>query len=453
MSASNASLRPSGPRDHGDAPAVAGRQQRIARIADDQQQLPLSVSPPLSVDAAPPAPARSGSGVHLEIHGELSEAAREWKAFEHYADRTVFQCFDWLAAWQRCIGAPRGTVPAIVLGRDGDGQLLFILPLAIERRRLTRRLARLTWLGSELCDYNAPLLAENFSDRMSAERFVLAWRDIVALLRADPRFRFDLIDLQKMPEAVGTQRNPFLDLAAFDFQVLPHPSGAYVANLGRDWEQFYAAKRSSQTRKKERKQLKHLAEHGEVRFVDVQDRDDIAATLATLIGQKSRAFARMGVEDLFARPGHREFFIAIATDPGMREVIQVSRLDVGATTAATSVGLKFRDCYYLILSSYDDGHLSRFGPGRAHLHELLRNAIGCGLARFDFTVGDEPYKRDWSDTELALYDHLAAVTLRGWLVTALASAFRRTKRFIKQSPTLWPVFSKARALVGLLSKR
>ena len=197
--------------------------------------------------------------------------------------------------------------------------------------------------------------------------------------------------------------------------MLAHPSGAYVANLGRDWEEFYTAKRSSQTRKKERKQLKHLAEHGEVRFVEVQDRDDIAATLATLMSQKSRAFARMGVEDFFARPGYREFFGTIATDPGVRELIHVSRLDVGATTAATSVGLKFRDCYYLILSSYDDGDLSRFGPGRAHLHELLRNAIERGLARFDFTVGDEAYKRDWSDTELALYDHLAAVTLRGWL--------------------------------------
>jgi CelD/BcsL family acetyltransferase involved in cellulose biosynthesis len=450
MSASNASLRPSGHHDDGGTPDVAGPQPRIARIVDDQQELPLSVSPPLSVATAPPAQRRSSSGIHLEIHDELRDVEQEWKAFEQHADRTVFQSFDWLAAWQRCIGARHGATPAIVLGRDGDGQVLFILPLAIERHRYARRLS---WLASPLCDYNAPLLAEYFSDRVSAERFVLAWRDIVALLRADPRFSFDLIDLQKMPEAVGAQRNPFLDLAAFGFQVLPHPSGAYVANLGRDWEAFYAAKRSSSTRKKERKQLKHLAEHGEVRFVEVEDRDDIAATLATLMSQKSRAFARMGVEDLFARPGYREFFVAVATDPGMRGVIHVSRLDAGATTVATNVGLKFRDCYYLILSSYDDGELSRFGPGRAHLHELLRNAIAGGFARFDFTVGDEPYKRDWSDTELALYDHLAAVTFRGWLVMALTSAFRRTKRFIKQSPTLWPVFSRARAFAGLLSKR
>ena len=172
-----------------------------------------------------------------------------------------------------------------------------------------------------------------------------------------------------------------------------------------------------------------------------------------MISQKSRSFARMGVDDLFARPGYREFFLDVATDLNVRALAHVSRLDVGATTAATNLGLRFRDCYYLVLSSYHDGEFSRFGPGRAHLNELIRHAIERGFARFDFTVGDEPYKRDWSDTELRLHDYLAAVTLRGALVVALTSAYRRTKRVIKQSPTLWRAFSKARVLAGSLSPR
>src|SRR6185295_1319791 len=219
------------------------------------------------------------------------------------------------------------------------------------------------------------------------------------LLRSDRRLRFDLIDLQKMPEQIGAQRNPFLDLP-----VLAHPSGAYVATLGSDWDEFYAAKRSSSTRKRERRQFKHLAEHGEIRFVDVEERDDIARTLDTLLDQKSRAFARMGVRNMFARPGYREFYLDVATD-----------LNVRALPAAANLGLRFRNSYYLVLSSYHDGEIARFGPGRAHLHELLRRAIERGFERFDFTVGDEPYKLDWSDTELRLHDYLAGASLRGWL--------------------------------------
>jgi CelD/BcsL family acetyltransferase involved in cellulose biosynthesis len=407
--------------------------------AREPQELPLSSSPPLGASAPQALQYRSRSGLALAIHDRLDELGAEWRAFERRADRTVFQSFDWLATWQRHIGAPRGTVPAIVLGREEDEELLFIL-LAVETNG---RVRRLTWLGAQLCDYNAPLLAEQFSDRVSAERFLLAWRDVIEVLRAEARWRFDLIDLQKMPDCIGEQRNPFLDLAP-----CAHPSGAYVAHLGSAWDAFYAAKRSAATRKRERRQLRQLAEHGALRFVEVETEEEVARTLATLMAQKSRSFARMGVEDVLARPGHREFFLAIAMDPAMRELVHLSQIDVGDHIAAVSVGLKYRDCYYLILSSYDDGELSRFGPGRAHLHELLRYAIGGGFARFDFTVGDEPYKRDWCDAELKLHDLITAVTASGWLMVALTMPFRRVKRFIKQSPGLWRAFSKARALAG-----
>ncbi len=404
--------------------------------AERTRDLPLSESPPLAV-------IEPGSTVALELRDNLAGLKDEWKAFERTADCTVFQSFDWLAKWQQHIGTPRGTLPAIVVGRDACGEILFILPLAIETHGPVRRL---TWLGSELCDYNAPLLAPHFSSRI--RDFTVAWNDILRLLRTDARSRFDFVDLQKMAETVGSQHNPFLSL-----DVLANASSAHVATLGSNWDEFYKAKRSSQTRKKERKQLKHLAEIGEVRFIDLEDANEIARTLETLMVQKSRTFARMGVEDLFARPGYRAFYLDVTTDPEARALIHVSRLDVGTTIAAANLGLSFRGCYYLVLSSYDDGEVMRFGPGRAHLHELLRHAMERGYRTFDFTIGDEPYKRDWADIVVRLYDHLHAVTLRGAIVVAAMKAFRRTKRLIKQTPVLWHAYSKARTLGRFPARR
>jgi CelD/BcsL family acetyltransferase involved in cellulose biosynthesis len=412
------------------------REQILPAQPSRTERLRWTSSAPIAADDLRTPESKSRAAIALQVCSDLGEIEPEWRTFERRADCTAFQSFDWVATWQRHIGTRNGTVPAVVLGRGGDGQLLFILQLAVETRGPVRRL---TWLGSELCDYNAPLLAENFSRQVGVDQFVPLWRDIIALLASKSRFGFDLVDLQKMPELVGRQRNPFLSLP-----VRANPSGAYVANLGDNWDQFYADKRSSATRKRERRQLKHLAEQGDIRFVDVQD--DIAHTLETLIEQKSRSFARMGVEDLFARPGYREFYRDIAANSAARELTHVSRLDVGSTIAAVNLGLRFRDCYYLVLSSYHDGEISRLGPGRAHLHELLRHAIDRGFRRFDFTIGDEPYKRDWADTEVRLYDHLASVTLRGQLVVTLTAAYRRLKRFIKQTPVLWHAFSKVRAM-------
>jgi hypothetical protein len=58
----------------------------------------------------------------------------------------------------------------------------------------------------------------------------------------------------------------------------------------------------------------------------------------------------MGVDDPFLRPGHREFFLAMANDPAMNERIHVSRLDVGTQIATASIGLTYRDCYSLFLA-------------------------------------------------------------------------------------------------------
>ncbi len=178
----------------------------------------------------------------------------------------------------------------------------------------------------------------------------------------------------------------------------------------------------------------------------------IAGTLDTLMAQKANSFARMGVANLFAKPGHAEFYRALATDPATRPMVHVSRLDVGATPAAINLGLIWRGRYYHLLASYDDGEVSRFGPGAAHLHDLMQSAIERGLKVFDFTIGDERYKRDWCDTELKLYDFIAAVNWRGALAAAPMLAKQRLKRWIKQTPILWALASRLREFAGRLRR-
>jgi CelD/BcsL family acetyltransferase involved in cellulose biosynthesis len=161
----------------------------------------------------------------------------------------------------------------------------------------------------------------------------------------------------------------------------------------------------------------------------------------------------MGVGNLFARPGYREFFFDIATNPKTRHLTHVSRLDVGASTVATNLGLKFGDCYYHVLASYDrESEIAKYGPGAAHLHDLMRYAIGLGYRKFDFSVGDERYKYEWCDSELKLFDYTSAETLRGACMAVPVTAARTLKRKIKQNPALWRAFRKARAFVGSMRK-
>jgi CelD/BcsL family acetyltransferase involved in cellulose biosynthesis len=242
-----------------------------------------------------------------------------------------------------------------------------------------------------------------------------------------------------MPENVGQQANPFLTLPN-----TLNPSGAYLVNLGTDWETFYTAKRSSSTRRRDRTKRKRLTDFGAISFTTPTTEADLRQNLAVLLEQKGAAFAAMGVNNFLARPDVRDFFFDLATSPATRDFVHVSHLDVGSDMAATNLGLVFRGVYYHVLASYDAGPASKFGPGAAHLHELMSYAMQRGCRAFDFTIGDERYKREWSDVTIKLYDHRCAVTLRGYLAGLPGLALSEAKRIIKQSPVLWPIALKVR---------
>src|SRR4051812_7284204 len=189
-------------------------------------------------------PVAAASNVRLAVHESLATLEQDWRTFEQLADGTVFQSYDWLSLWQRHIGSLSGVAPAVVTGRDGRGQLLFLLPLAVATRGFARRL---TWLGTDLCDYNGPLLAADFSARVAPADFTRLWSETLGRLRSHPRLRFDVVDLDKMQDMVGAQKNPFAALGLW-----PHADNAYRTHLSGNWETFYTEKRSSATRRRDR---------------------------------------------------------------------------------------------------------------------------------------------------------------------------------------------------------
>jgi D-aspartate ligase len=379
----------------------------------------------------------------LRIYDDLAAIEDEWRAFERVADCTAFQTFDWLATWYRNVGRRAAAHPAIAVGRYNEGEIAFILPLCVVAEHMARRLC---WLGQDLCDYNAPLLARDFSQRVSPDRFLATWRDLQQQMQCDPLLRYDWIEFEKMPQKVGSQANPFTYLG-----VTPNASGVHLTHLGDDWEKFYVAKRSSATRRRDRAKRRHMSEFGEIRFLTASDADDARRTLEVLMEQKSRAFARKGIADIFARPGYREFYRELASNPKTRHLVHISRVEIGATCAAVNLGIVFGDCYYHVLASFADNDVAHYGPGALHLRELMAHAIKLKLERFDFTIGDEPYKLEWSDTDLKLYDYAATASWRGLPAHWSSIARRRIKRFIKQTPLLWRLASQVRTAIGALS--
>jgi len=385
---------------------------------------------PPQAEAAARLPAAAGA-LLMSVHTDLGDVEQLWRAFERYADCSAFQTFDWLSIWQEQVGRLNGVAPRIVVGHAANGALAFIAPLAIARKPTHKELV---WLGSDLNDCNAPLLAPGFAQRSDAVADL--WPRIRDAIRACPDSDFDVIRLEKMPAAVGAQANPFAALGT-----ALHPSGYYATPLAPDWDTFYTAKRSSATRRRDRTKRNRLGDFGAVAFSSLPSGAAAVAALDVLVAQKSATFAARGIPNFFAKPGYLAFYRALASNPRTSELVHVSELRVGNEVAAVSFCLIFAGRYYYLLSSYTDAEMARFGPGAVHLHELMRYAIGKGVGVFDFTIGDETYKRDWCDEGEKLFDYIAVAGWRGALAVMPMRFARHAKRTIKQTPALWAAFT------------
>ncbi len=389
-------------------------------------------------------PWRNTPEVLLSVHDDLDSLKLIWSALEANGDCTVFQTFAFLSTWVAHIGRATGAMPCVVVGWDaedagaGEGPL-FILPLV---RQQTAFGTKLIWMGAGVSDYQGPLLSKNFALRVRPGQFKGLWRQIREALPPH-----DVVELLAMPAKIGTQANPFMELG----NTTQHASSAHMTCLKPTWDEFYEAKRSSGSKKRDRQKRRKLDEFGVTEQVVLQDKAEIIETVDTLIAQKSAAFARMGVANMFGKLGMRDFYVALATDDVASGLVEVSRLEVGGQIAAANWGLSFGGRFYYVLTAYDEqSEFAKRGPGIVQLMELMRHATETGHTEFDFTVGDEGYKSDWCEIETLLYDHIEAASVRGLLIRLPRTTFLKVKRFIKQTPVLWQAFTRLRAATGNL---
>ena len=380
---------------------------------------------------------RDSPSVQLTFHQNISEIKDLWLKLQTEGDCYAFQSYEWLSTWQECIGGQLGFEPAIVIGRSSAGAVLFILPLAIVRSAFVHRL---TWLGTPLADYNAPILSKDFRKHIASGQFKALWHEILQILPS-----FDVSDLSKQPEMVSGQRNPMLELSHS-----VNASGAHSVSLVPDFDALYAVKKSKSGRSRERKRERKLAEVGPIDFLVHEDVGEIDACINRLIEMKTKSFAAMGVANVFEQNGNDDFYRKLATQEDTRHITQVTELRVNDECQATNWGIVFKGRYYYVMASYVQNELSRYAPGTLQLNKIIKWAAENNIDVFDFTIGDERYKLSWADNSIDLHDHLSANSLLGLIFVAPHLLQRKMKRFIKQTPALWELYRKGRAKVASL---
>lgn len=286
-------------------------------------------------------------------------------------------------------------------------------PLVLSRRNIGYRLQN---IGQEISDYAMPHIQMEYIGDADAV--------FSAMLAAIWQIRGKYAYLQWQQFLLPAQARIPAHLNAGPSRLDGWTAGIarenYYIECGpflRDADAWFSQRLSRNMRKNLRHEHNVLKRHGDPVLHAMEDLNSISS-----MRQAYMAWYRYGDQD---SPERRQkldiwwsFFEALAGG-----ILDASRLDVGGVCVSLIFGFRRNDEYDLFSLAFSPeyAHLS---PGKQHLVMVIQREIERGTKRFNFMVGDEPYKRQLSTDSYLTWDikhtHLRSLSaVMPWIKTYL----------------------------------
>jgi CelD/BcsL family acetyltransferase involved in cellulose biosynthesis len=329
---------------------------------------------------------------------------------------TLFQSELWLATWYETFTA-RGNADAVIIGIEDrvSGNLVMVLPLC---RVMENGLETICFADFGLADYNAPLLHPEFDpDRFGADKLMTA---ICKVLPAA-----DLLKFEKMPAQINGKKNPLISHPSAHKSNLCH----YGIEVPKSWNEYWTSLKRS-FRKDQRRRWRVLHKKGEVSFVWCKNAREVDSLFAILTRQQRRRLDGLGLPYLLADPDMKDFYRQIIRNGCTDGPVIFTALLVDDKPVATLCGFGDGTRYAMTISGYESEEWSKCSPGRLLTERTMQILHKQGYSYFDFTIGDEPYKKYFAKENGPLHELVHTLSWK-----ALPRyAWLKTKALQRQSP-------------------
>ena len=374
-------------------------------------------------------PASASLGGRHDVAGTVLGSYREFAA---RSTRASAQSPAWVEAWSAAVG---GDLAIATVTRDGAPALM--LPLEIVARG-PFRIAR--FMGGSHANGNFAPLGDHGAGTDPAD-IVAALGATVAAARPD----IDLILLERQMPALDGRANPFLAAPRCE-----SPNIALAASLEGGFEALLARFNGKRKLKKRRAQTRKFEAAGGVRRFQARTPGEIERCLQAFLEMKHERFRRMGVEDVFAAAEIRAFLAALfAGEAGKaRPEFVLDALEVGDRLRSVTGSSQHGRRVVCEFGAISEDELTATSPGDYLAFANIEQACREGNAIYDFSVGDEPYKRSWCDIEIRQFDAFVPLTAKGRVLSVADRGLVAAKRLVKQNPALWTFAKRARAALG-----
>lgn len=319
----------------------------------------------------------------------LDALERAWNALEEQDNESfVTLRHGWCrAAWDR-VGAPNGRRLHIVVGREGD-DVVFIWPLVVYRQGV---LVRARPLGPEVAEYSSVLVRR---DAAARERIDDAWTFVRGALRAD-QLLIPFVPSGSLLHEVVERSEPVRRSDRTTMSSATPPTSDSPAYL----EKFDSASIDRRRRK--------LARRGSLAYERVNDPARRNEIIQWTVREKARWLERTGGRPMWLSADCYADFLC---DASADEHVGVFALTLDGRPLAAAVARIDARRFESFLSAYDEAY-KNFSVGQILRIENMQWAFARGL-EYDLRVGEQEYKREWTNRRGIAVSYNVALTWRG----------------------------------------
>jgi CelD/BcsL family acetyltransferase involved in cellulose biosynthesis len=348
-------------------------------------------------------------------------------------DANVQLTHEWLSSCWEIFGDNRRL--SLMTVTDGE-RIMGIAPFTVATVASTAglRLKKLTFVGDGLTDYHDLLIANERREEVLRVLFKFVingekeW-DVIHFRNV----RGDSPNLSMLRGILGG--------TPFTFVETINTRSPYIS-INCNWADYYGAL-GKNIRSDVRRRLNHLARMGKAEFVRLHEVDDVPDTLGMIKEIHVKCRRARGEISWYTNENRFRFASLILKRFSERKWLDIVYLKLNGKIVAYYFGFVYDNIVYFWNTGFDP-EFSSVGPGKLLLHYWIQDSFARGYSQFDFMVGEEPYKLQWTSTTRPNYE---LFVFKNTARSHLLKRYYTYKPVLKKNPYLRKVGAKIRSRI------
>ena len=323
----------------------------------------------------------------VELFVELDKRLKKiWNNLEQDSEYTCFNSLSWIENYSNSYNKLTNLRIFVIFFKNKP---ICIIPFEIIKKL---NMNILQWACDKKSDFNAPIQDKNFSFKKDSFEYV--WNKILLMMP-----NIDLINLKRQINFSLNINNPFISYLKNSKEGI-----IQKINLPTKWEAY----KNTTLKKKFYLDLMRtkrlIKKYGKVQFVIAKNSEEKISLINELIKQKEKNLIKinanpLSIEDL-------NFYKNFEKINNKKYVTQVSGIKLNGEFIAMHWGVFNSNYYYYLLPSMKEDDVKKFSPGKLLLSLLIRWAISKKINYFDFGIGQEAYKKSWTNKSENIYQYI-----------------------------------------------